>query len=49
MFLKALIKLLFLCDSEKYTENVSGVFFKEYSKYSYIPHKTSQKLKKKHF
>jgi hypothetical protein len=44
-FLEALIKLLFLCDSEKYTENVSGTSFKEYLKYSYIPHKTGRKPK----
>src|SRR5436190_22665972 len=45
MFLEALVKLLFLCDSEKYAENVSRSSFKEYPKYSYIPHKTDPKLK----
>src|SRR5437762_1654643 len=44
-FLEALVKLLFLCDSEKYAENVSGTSFKEYPKYSYIPHKTDPKPK----
>src|SRR5436190_10548649 len=45
MFLEALVKLLFLYDSEKYAENVSKSSFKEYPKYSYIPHKTDPKLK----
>ena len=45
MFLEALVELLFLYDSEKYAENVSGTSFKEYPKYSYIPHKTGRKLK----
>jgi hypothetical protein len=44
-FLEALIELLFLCDSEKYAENVSGTSFKEYPKYSYIPYKTGRKSK----
>jgi hypothetical protein len=44
-FLEALVELLFLCDSEKYAENVSGTSFKKYPKYSYIPHKTGQKPK----
>ena len=43
MFLEALIKLLFLCDSEKYIEIVLGIFFKEYPKYSYIYHKSGPK------
>jgi hypothetical protein len=43
--LKALVELLFLCNSEKYAENVSGISFKEYLKYSYIPYKTSRKPK----
>jgi hypothetical protein len=42
-FLKALVELLFLCNSENYAENVSGTSFKEYPKYSYISHKTGQK------
>src|SRR5438045_9754558 len=45
MFLEALVELLFLYNSEKYAENVSGTSFKEYPKYSYIPHKTSRKPK----
>src|SRR5205814_2983588 len=44
-FLEALVELLFLCDSKKYVENVSGSSFKEYPKYSYIPYKTGLKLK----
>ena len=44
-FLEALVELLFLCDSEKYAENVSGTSFKEYPKYSYIPYKTGRKPK----
>src|SRR2546423_12105292 len=44
-FLETLVELLFLCDSEKYVENVSGTSFKEYLKYSYIPHKTGRKPK----
>jgi hypothetical protein len=44
-FLEALVELLFLCDSEKYAENVFGTSFKEYPKYSYIPHKTGRKPK----
>jgi hypothetical protein len=44
-FLEALVELLFLCDSGKYAENVSGTSFKEYLKYSYIPHKTDRKPK----
>jgi hypothetical protein len=42
-FLEALVELLFLCNSEKYTENVLRTSFKEYPKYSYIPHKTDWK------
>ena len=42
-FLEALIELLFLCNSEKYAENVTGISFKDYSKYSYIPHKPGRK------
>src|SRR5436305_14385542 len=45
IFLEALVELLFLYDSEKYAENVSGTSFKEYLKYSYIPHKTGRKPK----
>jgi hypothetical protein len=45
MFLEALVELLFLYDSEKYAENVSGTSFKEYLKYSYIPYKTDRKPK----
>src|SRR5205814_9303265 len=45
IFLEALVELLFLYDSEKYAENVSGTSFKEYPKYSYIPHKTGRKPK----
>src|SRR5450432_530629 len=44
-FLEALVELLFLYDSEKYAENVSGTSFKEYPKYSYIPYKTGRKPK----
>jgi hypothetical protein len=42
-FLEALVELLFLCNSEKYAENVPGTSFKEYPKYSYIPHKPGPK------
>jgi hypothetical protein len=42
-FLKALIELLFLCNSEKYAENVTGISFKDYPKYSYIPYKPGRK------
>jgi hypothetical protein len=42
-FLEALIELLFLCNSEEYVENVLGTSFKEYPKYSYIPHKVGRK------
>ena len=45
-FLEALVELLFLCDFEKYAENVSGTSFKEYPKYSYIPHKTGPKTER---
>ena len=45
MFLEALVELLFLRDSKNYAENVSGTSFKEYPKYSYIPHKTGRKSK----
>ena len=38
-FLEALVELLFLCNSEEYAETVPGTSFKEYPKYSYIPHK----------
>jgi hypothetical protein len=34
---------LFLCNSEKYAETVPGTSFKEYPKYSYIPHKAGPK------
>ena len=39
MFLEALVELLFLCNSEEYTENVPGTSFTEYPKYSYTSHK----------
>jgi hypothetical protein len=42
-FLEALVELLFLCNSEEYAENVFGTSFKEYPKYSYIPHKAGRK------
>ena len=42
-FLKTLIELLFLYNSEEYAETVSGIFFKEYPQYSYIPHKSGLK------
>ena len=42
-FLEALVELLFLCNSEEYAENVLGTSFKEYPKYSYIPHKVGRK------
>jgi hypothetical protein len=42
-FLEALVELLFLCNSEEYAENVPGTSFKEYPKYSYIPHKPGPK------
>jgi len=42
-FLEALVELLFLCNSEEYAENVLGTSFKEYPKYSYIPHKAGRK------
>src|SRR2546423_1361710 len=45
IIIEVLIELLFLYDSEKYTENVFGTSFKEYPKYSYIPHKTGRKPK----
>jgi hypothetical protein len=44
-FLEALVELLFLYNSEKYAENVSGTSFKEYPKYSYIPYKTGRNPK----
>jgi hypothetical protein len=43
MFLEALIELLFLCNSEKYAEDVLRTSFKEYLKYSYTPHKAGRK------
>jgi hypothetical protein len=43
MFLEALVELLFLCDSEKYAETVPGTSFKEYPKYSYLPHQPGRK------
>src|SRR5436190_23075599 len=42
-FLEALVELLFLCDSKEYAETVLGTSFKEYPKYSYIPHKSGPK------
>jgi hypothetical protein len=42
-FLKALVELLFLCNSKKYAETVPGTSFKEYPKYSYVPHKPGPK------
>ena len=45
-FLEALVELLFLCDSETYTEMVPGTFFKEYPKYDYLPHKPGRKSAK---
>ena len=44
-FLEALVKLLFLCNSEEYAETAPGTSFKEYPKYSYIPHNTGRKPK----
>ena len=43
MFLKALVELLFLYNSEEYAENILGISFKEYLKYSYILHKSGPK------
>ena len=42
-FLKALVELLFLCNSEEYAETVPGTSFKEYPQYSYIPHNSGLK------
>src|SRR5205814_10346617 len=42
-FLKALVELLFLCNSEKYAEIVSGTSFKDYPKYDYSPYKLGPK------
>jgi hypothetical protein len=42
-FLEALVELLFLCNTEGYAENVPGTSFKEYPKYSYIPHQPGPK------
>jgi hypothetical protein len=42
-FLEALVELLFLCNSENYAEIVPGASFKDYPKYSYIPHKSGPK------
>ena len=42
-FLKTLVELLFLCNSERYAETVPGASFKDYPKYSYIPHKSGPK------
>ena len=42
-FLEALVELLFLCNSEEYAENVPGTSFKEYPKYSYMPHQPGPK------
>src|SRR5438046_2990654 len=42
-FLEALVELLFLCNSEKYAEIVSGTSFKDYPKYDYSPHKSGPK------
>ena len=43
-FLKALVELLFLCDSKTYAEMVFKTSFKEYSKYDYSLHKSGLKL-----
>jgi hypothetical protein len=45
-FLEALVELLFLCDSETYTEMVPGTSFKQYPKYNYSPHKPGRKSAK---
>src|SRR5437762_2296102 len=42
-FLETLVELLFLCNSEEYAETASGTSFKDYPKYSYIPHKSGPK------
>jgi hypothetical protein len=42
-FIEALVELLFSCDSESYTETISGTSFKEYPKYHYSPHKSGPK------
>jgi hypothetical protein len=42
-FLKALVKLLFCCDSEIYVKIVLETTFKEYPKYNYTPHKAGRK------
>src|SRR4051812_9530631 len=42
-FLETLVELLFCCDSGNYAETVPGASFKEYLKYSYIPHKAGWK------
>src|SRR6266516_6079508 len=42
-FLEALVELLFSCNSENYAETVPGTSFREYPKYSYIPHKAGRK------
>ena len=42
-FLETLIELLFLCNSEKYAETAPRTSFKEYPKYSYLPHKSGPK------
>jgi hypothetical protein len=43
-FLEALVELIFLYNSEEYAETAPGTFFKEYPKYSYLPHKLGPKL-----
>ena len=42
-FLKALVKFLFLYNSEEYAKIVPGTSFKEYPKYNYLPHKPGPK------
>src|SRR6266480_6529812 len=42
-FLKALVELLFCCDSEIYAETAPRTTFKEYPKYNYTPYKASRK------
>src|SRR5436853_3191658 len=45
-FLEALVELLFLYDTEIYTETVPGTSFKEYPKYNYSPYKRGRKSAK---
>jgi hypothetical protein len=42
-FLEALVELLFYYNSEIYAETAPRTIFKEYPKYSYIPHKAGRK------